>query len=90
MARLGERTDEQALTGRLERTGPLATGAGPARPHVRASAGGPEAPPPARDSDERPPPHHQPALSEPDPGPCLRLWGLLHRPLRRASVSQAC
>ena len=41
-----ERTDEQARTGRLKRTGPQATGAGPrARPHVRALAGGPVAPP---------------------------------------------
>ena len=33
----------------------------------------------ALDSDERPPQHHQPARSEPDPAPCLLLWGLRHR-----------
>ena len=54
-------------------------------PHARA--GGPVATPgspaPARDSDDRPPPHHQPARSKPDPGPCLRLWGLWHLPMRQ-------
>ena len=56
---------------------PAGRGSGPAaRKHVPASASGPVATPcspaPARDSDDRPPPRHQPARSEPDPRPCLR------------------
>ena len=44
-------------------------------PHARTSLGrraGGDPPAPARDSDDRPPQHHQPARSEPDPAPCLR------------------
>ena len=72
-----ERRDGQSRTRRLERAGPLAAGTGPwpARTcHPRPA--GRWQPPPASDSDERPPPHHQPAQSETDPGQCLRLRGL--------------
>ena len=74
------KTNGQARTRRLERASPLAAGTGPwpaCTCHPRPA--GRRQPPPARDSDGRPPPHHQPARSEPDPGPCLRLWGLRHR-----------
>ena len=72
---------DRARAGRLKRTGPLAAVTGP-RPALTCEPrpAGLWRPPPAGDSDERPPPHSKPARSEPDPGPCLRLWGLRHRP----------
>ena len=71
-----ERTNERARAGRLKRTGPLAAVTGP-RPALTCELrpAGRWRPPPARNSDERPPPHSKPARSEPDPGPCLRPGG---------------
>ena len=68
-----ERTDERAWTRQLVLTGQLAAGTGlwPAR-MCQPRPAGPGSPAPARDSDDRPPPRHQPARSEPDPRPCLR------------------
>ena len=70
--------ERTARTRRLERAGPLAAGMGP-RPartcHPRPA--GLWQPPPASDSPGRTAStDHQPARSEPDLGPCLRLWGL--------------
>ena len=40
------------------------------------------------------PPHAEPAQFDPDPGPCLRRWGLRHRPMSRVragvAVEAAC
>ena len=59
------RTDERARAGRLKRTGPLAAVPSP-RPALTCEPrpAGRWRPPPALDSDERPPPHSEPARSE--------------------------
>ena len=64
-------SNEQARWPREPARGP------PARASLGRRAGGTLPQPATRTNG------HQPARSEPDPGPCLRLWGLQHRPMRR-------